>query len=230
MAFPDPWNLTTPSDTDWASEGDDRIREMKRALDERLGSLIDNWPDGALAVKTAAIPAGATDGVLAIGLKSAIPNPPATKFYYATDTKELFVNVSNVWTLAGAAGGGGGGSGTPSPERFEVAVASYDQSLGAGLMSTGQYTQYRALGVFFDGQATDGNVSLVLSELGMTATNFFGGIACPRGSWAYYCTMGLVVQNGNPAEDYVRINVNKHIDNGSYTGAVSLFCILFVRV
>src|SRR5512147_872652 len=142
MAFVETWNLATPADTDWASEGDDSIREMKRALDERLAYFVENWPDGDLKVKAAAIPSGATDGVLALGLKSELPNPPATKFYYATDTKELFVNVSNAWQLAGTASGG---SGTPGGERFEVAVADYDESLGEGAMSIGQFTGYRAL-------------------------------------------------------------------------------------
>lgn len=236
MAFADPWILTTPSDTDWASEGDDRIREMKRALDERLGSIIDGWPDGGLTVKTDAIPEGATDGVLATGLKSALPNPPATKFYYATDTKELFVDVDNAWALISGGTSGGNGSGTPSGERFEIAVADYDESAGSGSMSSGQFTAYRALGIHCNINFTAGQAHLILSELGMTATNYFAGMAIqmiPSGgaiSPSYFWLAESATSNGTPAEDYVAIHGRRQSDDAVISGWFLLLVTLYVRV
>lgn len=46
MAYVDPYNAATPSDISDASQGDDRIRELKRAITERLATFFENWPDG----------------------------------------------------------------------------------------------------------------------------------------------------------------------------------------
>lgn len=232
MAFADEWDVTTPADTDWASEGDDSIREMKRALDERLGSIIDNWPDGDLAIKSSAIPADATDDVLAIGLKSEIPNPPATKFYWATDTKELFVDVESSWVLV-PGNGAGNGNGTPTGERFEVAVADYDESLGAGAMSLGQFTGYRALAIFATVNFVAGEGHIILNELGMTETNFFIGMAQQRvgeGAWSpcnLWVRQAVVV---NLTESYLRIFAHRIDDGSNYSGWMEVTVLLFVRV
>ncbi len=113
MAFADPWDLTTPADTDWASEGDDRIRELKRALDERLSTLIENWADGDLKLIASKLNATPTAGAtIAYGTAVNLPNPAATDFYYATDTDDLYVKNGTVFNLihqgsSGSTGGGG---------------------------------------------------------------------------------------------------------------------------
>lgn len=45
MAYIDPWDLTTPPELAPIDQGNDRIRELKRALDERLRTAFgDSWP------------------------------------------------------------------------------------------------------------------------------------------------------------------------------------------
>jgi hypothetical protein len=45
MPFNDPWDVTKPADNDPVSQGDDEIRRVKRALNERLTQVIEGWPD-----------------------------------------------------------------------------------------------------------------------------------------------------------------------------------------
>lgn len=45
MAYNEVWDLNTPQGSEARSLGDDRIREMKRALQERLATIM-NFPDG----------------------------------------------------------------------------------------------------------------------------------------------------------------------------------------
>jgi hypothetical protein len=56
MPFVTDWDPTQPTDTDLVSEGDNEIRSLKESLDERLGSIIENWPDDPLTIKAAAVP------------------------------------------------------------------------------------------------------------------------------------------------------------------------------
>ena len=42
MAYADPLDATTPADTDFAGSGDDKIRELKRALIERIESFFQD--------------------------------------------------------------------------------------------------------------------------------------------------------------------------------------------
>lgn len=44
MAFVELWDATTPPNTEALSNGDDRIRELKRALAERLSQVLTGWP------------------------------------------------------------------------------------------------------------------------------------------------------------------------------------------
>ncbi len=44
MAHTDPFDILTPLNTEAVSNGDDRIRELKRALDERFVDLFEGWP------------------------------------------------------------------------------------------------------------------------------------------------------------------------------------------
>lgn len=91
MAYTVTWNNTTPADSDLASQGDDRIRELKIAIDERMLTVFTNWPAGDPLTPTAAfIPDEVTVGTLA-----ARPNPPASAnlVYYARDVDQLFVSV-----------------------------------------------------------------------------------------------------------------------------------------
>lgn len=64
MPYTDDLDETTPADTEGVSQGDDRIREVKRALNERMADLVNNWPDGPLTLKGTALEAGgATAGI-----------------------------------------------------------------------------------------------------------------------------------------------------------------------
>lgn len=57
MAFNDVIDDTTPADDEERHLGDDRIRELKRALNERLASFLANWPDvDPLVLKATAVP------------------------------------------------------------------------------------------------------------------------------------------------------------------------------
>ena len=48
MPFPytDPFDATTPTAVEGLSNGDDRIRELKRAINERLADALNNWSGG----------------------------------------------------------------------------------------------------------------------------------------------------------------------------------------
>lgn len=101
--YADVWNTATPADGDQLSAGDDRIREAKRALDERLATVLAGWPNtDPLTVLPDAITK------LTTGTLAARPNPPASVglWYYATDTDQLFVSiVGPTWQEAKAATG-----------------------------------------------------------------------------------------------------------------------------
>ena len=101
MPFTDPFTLTTPADTDLVSQGDDRIRELKRALNERLTQIITGWPDtDPLKLKASSLDTGVTSGAtIATGTAAALPGVPATTFYWATDTNNLYFNESGTWVL-----------------------------------------------------------------------------------------------------------------------------------
>jgi hypothetical protein len=64
MVYPDPLNLATPADTDLRGQGDDRIREMKRALSQRFLTIFTDLDADPLAfipgvISTAALADGA---------------------------------------------------------------------------------------------------------------------------------------------------------------------------
>lgn len=97
MPFVDPWDETTPSGAAPKSEGDDRIRELKRALTERLSTVFPNWPagapDDALIISSAALDVDFPENTVDIsyGTTAQTPNPPTTYLYYDTDKDVLFV-------------------------------------------------------------------------------------------------------------------------------------------
>jgi hypothetical protein len=102
MAFTEDFDPTKPTDADWAYEGDDAIRQLKRAITERLQQLIPGWPD--------------TDPLELIGtpygLEAARPAPPTSggQFYYSTDTKILSISVGTgpyTWDEIGGTGAEG---------------------------------------------------------------------------------------------------------------------------
>lgn len=98
MVYSVAWNNATPADSDLVAQGDDRIRELKIAIDERMLTVFSNWPAGDPLTPTAAfVPDEVTVGTLA-----ARPNPPASAnlVYYARDVDQLFVSVVDGATFA----------------------------------------------------------------------------------------------------------------------------------
>lgn len=51
MPYADPFDATTPTDANPVGQGDDRIRELKRAINQRMADLANGWPDGPLSLK-----------------------------------------------------------------------------------------------------------------------------------------------------------------------------------
>jgi hypothetical protein len=96
MAYTDPLDPITPTDADRVSGGDDRIRELKRALIERFSTIIEDLDDDPLVLKDEVFPVP-TPSVLP-GALTARPNPPAAEhqLYHATDTDQLFVSRDSV--------------------------------------------------------------------------------------------------------------------------------------
>lgn len=88
MAYTNPWNPASPAGTDPASSIDDRIREIKLALNERLDQVIANFSNDGVDPKTLIgggatvgnTPAGSTsqgaihyendDGIISVGVGS----------------------------------------------------------------------------------------------------------------------------------------------------------------
>lgn len=62
MAYIDPLDPTTPADSDFAGQGDDKIREFKRAILQRLGSFFANTDADPLVPKNASVPGAAIVG------------------------------------------------------------------------------------------------------------------------------------------------------------------------
>src|SRR4051812_33273956 len=56
MAYADPLNPATPADTDISGQGDDRMRETKRALIQRLGSFFQNVDADPMVPRANSIP------------------------------------------------------------------------------------------------------------------------------------------------------------------------------
>lgn len=51
MPYSDPLDPTTPLAAEAASQGDDRIRALKLAINERMADLTNGWPAGPLSLK-----------------------------------------------------------------------------------------------------------------------------------------------------------------------------------
>jgi hypothetical protein len=107
MAFTNPLDPTTPTDLDWAYQGDDRIRELKAALIERLSQVIQGFPDtDPLKLKLSALDLNAP---VLVDVIAARPTPPTGKgqLFYASDTKILSVSVgTGTYTWEDIAGTG----------------------------------------------------------------------------------------------------------------------------
>jgi hypothetical protein len=107
MAFVEPYDPTTPTDLSDASQGDDRIRELKRALTERLSQVITGWPNtDPLKLKASALENAGTTGsgaTIKFGTAAAKPNPPDTTFYWEEDTNTLWVAEGATWIRASSA-------------------------------------------------------------------------------------------------------------------------------
>lgn len=137
-----PWNPNTPADSDPAAEGDDRIREIKQALDERLGvdvgsgtaPIIKNWPDGDLKLNSERMDPPIS-GALTVDTEANIPNPATTAFFYASDSKKLFVKNGAAYELYIGAGAATISSGVeadkPNPATTDFYVATDTNKLFA---------------------------------------------------------------------------------------------------
>lgn len=88
MPYATPFDETTPTDASWAYEGDDELRKIKRALNERFGGLFSNWPDGDPLL----FAEGAISGQFTAAPLTERPNPPTLDdlLFYATDTDQLY--------------------------------------------------------------------------------------------------------------------------------------------
>lgn len=90
MPYTTPFDETTPTDASWVSEGDDRLREIKRALNERLSTIFSNWPDG----DPLAFASGVISGQFTANTLANRPNPPTADdlLYISTDTDQIFAS------------------------------------------------------------------------------------------------------------------------------------------
>lgn len=110
MPWVDPFDPSTPADGDLASEGDDRIREMKRAINERMDALtgdrFSSVADAAdLKLDSAKLEPPIVGGAtISLGLDADKPSPVTTDFYFATDTKTLYVKSGAAYVTVGGAG------------------------------------------------------------------------------------------------------------------------------
>lgn len=104
MAFTEPYDPTAPADTDFAKQGDDRIRELKRALTERLSQVIVGWPDtDPLKIKSSELDVDISNmATITVGLEADKPDPAVETFFYETDTDKLYVNEGGDWVEVAA--------------------------------------------------------------------------------------------------------------------------------
>lgn len=95
MAFVNPFDPTTPTDADLVSEGDDRIREIKAGLIERLGQVIEGWPDtDPLTLKYDAL-SGVPTPVTVDELADRPAAEEEGQLFYARDQNTLFVTEND---------------------------------------------------------------------------------------------------------------------------------------
>lgn len=117
MSYSDPFDVTTPSGGQNLALGDDRLRELKRALSQRLSTFFSNWPDGdPLTPKNSA-------SAILVGVNSARPNPPSASnlIYWAYDVDRLYVSIPGtppVWD--GPLGGGTASTANLFYARFSI--------------------------------------------------------------------------------------------------------------
>ena len=99
MAFTESWDDATPTDTDFADEGDDELRKIKRMLTERFDELFVGWPNtDPLQLKSAALDVG----ILSDGVEADLPNPATTAFYHATDSGKLYAKNGVTYEQVGS--------------------------------------------------------------------------------------------------------------------------------
>lgn len=91
MPYATPFDPTTPTDASWAVEGDDELRKIKQAINERLVGVFSNWPDG----EPLTFVEGFIEGQFTADLLTNRPNPPLKDdlFFYASDTDQLFASA-----------------------------------------------------------------------------------------------------------------------------------------
>lgn len=99
MAYPDPLDPATPSDADISGQGDDRIREFKRAVIQRLLSFFTDVNVDPLVPKHGSIPVTIFDDDSVDGKFLKVASVPADRVI-----------------------GGGGGGGAPGPNTVNSAA------------------------------------------------------------------------------------------------------------
>jgi hypothetical protein len=104
--YGDPLDQTTPADLDMAGQGDDRIREFKRAVRQRLASFFQNVDSDPLVPIVGSIPPSTFADNSIPGTKLIVGSVPADRII----------------------GGGGGGGGTVGPNSVNT-VALQDNSV-----------------------------------------------------------------------------------------------------
>lgn len=136
MAWANDIDPTEPGDNDDISLGDDQIRTLKAAINERLETVFDGWPDDDPLVLTDDF----EQTTLATGSKGGRPNVPETDFYYATDTEQLFIaneDDPQEWEEIGGSLGVGTSENAPAAPT-EVLKAFYKTDEGILMLSDGE--------------------------------------------------------------------------------------------
>ena len=110
--FIEPYDATTPSNVESAAQGDDRIRELKRSLTERIEQGLAGFPD----IDSDDEPISAR---VLMGTAAARPATPFKSriVYMAIDTRQIWVaDSAPAWVEM--SGGGGGGVDPNPPDDF----------------------------------------------------------------------------------------------------------------
>ena len=127
------WDVNAPSDANLVRDGDDAIRQVKRAINERMQRLANNWPDGD---DTLTIKAEKVFGTYRFSIGPYANRPPAAPdiAYYATDRRTLYLAFDDsgvfVWQeVAAVIKQVGAIPAAADLETGQIALVTTDQSL-----------------------------------------------------------------------------------------------------
>jgi hypothetical protein len=158
MAYIETFDTALPGGGRDLSLGDDDIRQMKRALLERLLTVVNDLDEDPLALKAAMV-----------GTIAARPNPPVAPgmLYFASDEGKLYVAVAgtpNVWQEVAPAAEG---SAPAAPGVIgKSSSVNYNSALGLGAKVTNLFEIPYILTVHWIGRAnTDSWIRIELNEV-----------------------------------------------------------------